>query len=481
MSFQLASTDSITVVLAAAPATNQLPVNTSYVDQGGSGNNLPSLTNSTTAVTIVGSPATGVERLVSQISIPNADTASATVTVSLVRSSTSYRLCKITLQPGYQLFYDGGWKVLDTNGNFLCDVTVTGGSITSNQGIAAALSGAWPVEVTDGTNVLGTSTHPIRIDPTGTTTQPVSIASTVNTNLAQLNGSALAGPTAWGTAPTSGAQVLNVNANIVSGGSGGGNVNVTQWDSVSLGSPSNYGTSPGAVSVIGVNAFVTNLPATQASNQTQLAGTNLGAPSNYGTSPGAVSVQGVNAFVTNTVAVSGTFWQATQPVSLASLPSLAAGTNTIGSVNQASAPWSFNLTQVGGSSISLGAKSTPNSLPVTPPSGSMTGIQLGSGASTNPQAIGGLNSNKVVGIYIVAYNVVSTVSVIQLTFKDSSGSTFATVNAIVSLTASTIIYVPLDITNLNAAIANSASTQCTVTASTALTSGAFVINVVYAS
>lgn len=48
------------------------------------------------------------------------------------------------------------------------------GTVTANQGTAAALAGAWPVEVTDGTNVLGTSSHPIRIDPTGTTTQPVS-------------------------------------------------------------------------------------------------------------------------------------------------------------------------------------------------------------------------------------------------------------------------------------------------------------------
>src|SRR6185437_4696437 len=37
-----------------------------------------------------------------------------------------------------------------------------------------------------------------------------------------------------------------------------------------------------------------------------VAGAQLGAPSNYGTSPGAVAVLGVNAFVTNTVAVSGT-------------------------------------------------------------------------------------------------------------------------------------------------------------------------------
>ena len=40
-------------------------------------------------------------------------------------------------------------------------------------------------------------------------------------------------------------------------------------------------------------------------NLTGLAGTVLGAPSNYGTSPGAVEVVGVNAFITNSPAVTG--------------------------------------------------------------------------------------------------------------------------------------------------------------------------------
>lgn len=44
-----------------------------------------------------------------------------------------------------------------------------------------------------------------------------------------------------------------------SGGSGGGgNSNITQWNGTNLGSPSNYGTPPGAVEAPGVNAFVTN-------------------------------------------------------------------------------------------------------------------------------------------------------------------------------------------------------------------------------
>lgn len=48
---------------------------------------------------------------------------------------------------------------------------------TVSQGPAAALSGAWPVEVTDGTSVLGTAAAPLRTDPTGTTTQPISAVS----------------------------------------------------------------------------------------------------------------------------------------------------------------------------------------------------------------------------------------------------------------------------------------------------------------
>ena len=57
-------------------------------------------------------------------------------------------------------------------------------------------------------------------------------------------------------------------------------------------------------------------PAANAStNITQWNGVALGSPSAYGTSPGAVNVPGVNAFVTNSVAVTGTFFQATQPVS----------------------------------------------------------------------------------------------------------------------------------------------------------------------
>ena len=48
-------------------------------------------------------------------------------------------------------------------------------------------------------------------------------------------------------------------------------------------------------------------------NLTQVAGTALGAPANYGTSPGAVKVEGVNAYVTNTPAVSQSGTWTVQP------------------------------------------------------------------------------------------------------------------------------------------------------------------------
>lgn len=40
---------------------------------------------------------------------------------------------------------------------------VVSGTVTSNQGTANSLANAWPVELTDGTNVLGTNAHPVVI------------------------------------------------------------------------------------------------------------------------------------------------------------------------------------------------------------------------------------------------------------------------------------------------------------------------------
>ena len=63
-------------------------------------------------------------------------------------------------------------------------------------------------------------------------------------------------------------------------------VDVGAWAATALGAPSNFGTTPGAVKVIGTNDAILNW-----------AGTALGAPSNFGTPPGPVEVPGHNAAV----------------------------------------------------------------------------------------------------------------------------------------------------------------------------------------
>jgi hypothetical protein len=80
---------------------------------------------------------------------------------------------------------------------------------------------------------------------------------------------------------------------------------------VNLGSPSAYGTSPGAVTVPGVNAFITNVPAVSQSGTW-----------NVGLSAGAATVGAVNQAGTWTVNQGGT-WNV----------GLSAGASTIGSVD----------------------------------------------------------------------------------------------------------------------------------------------------
>ena len=287
---------------------------------------------------------------------------------------------------------DGSGNVIASTSNSL-NVNVTNtepisGTVTSNQGTPNTLANAWPVELSDGTNLLGTSAHPVRIDPTGTTTQPISGTITANQGtspwVVSLTSTTITGTVAvtqstspWvvsltsttitgtvtvagnlthnnaapaanniGVLPavastaaptyTTGDQVLlstdlsgnlrvvidgtvteqNVNLNQVGGSAiaigqaamaaslpvviasnqssipvtltsttitgtvavtqssspwvvsgtvtttppANASTNITQWDSVALGAPSAYGTSPGAVNVIGVNAFITNTP-----------------------------------------------------------------------------------------------------------------------------------------------------------------------------------------------------------------------------
>jgi hypothetical protein len=100
------------------------------------------------------------------------------------------------------------------------------------------------------------------------------------------------------------------------------------------------------------------------------------------TLPGFASTPTVNIGTSPTIAVTGTFYQATQPVSLASLPALATGANTIGGVTQSGGPWSVSWS---GQSVGV------SSLPALPSGanviGSVSNAAFGAAASpvtTNP-------------------------------------------------------------------------------------------------
>lgn len=57
------------------------------------------LTNGTAEVEVVGSPTAGVRRVVRCLSVYNADTAEATVTVRVNDGTNSYLICKVAIQP----------------------------------------------------------------------------------------------------------------------------------------------------------------------------------------------------------------------------------------------------------------------------------------------------------------------------------------------------------------------------------------------
>lgn len=138
------------------------------------------------------------------------------------------------------------------------------------------------------------------------------------------------------------------------GGGGGSSSSITSWAGGTLGAMANYGTSPGAVLVPGMNAFVTNSPAvtnagtfaTQVNGFTSWAGSTLGAMANYGTSPGAVLVPGVNAFITNANSNGQATMANSSPTVLASNQSVADPCMFQAKSNLAIATNATSLTQV---------------------------------------------------------------------------------------------------------------------------------------
>lgn len=115
---------SLKAVLGGAVSTNQLPVlvhaeniRADTPDQVGFECQITN-TNSTTAVFVSTAPSAGVTKVIRSISIQNADTAAATITVTYDDNTTGYVIFKATLAVGDQAYYEdsAGWQVLTSAG-----------------------------------------------------------------------------------------------------------------------------------------------------------------------------------------------------------------------------------------------------------------------------------------------------------------------------------------------------------------------------
>lgn len=119
----LTSADTLEVLLAGSVTTNQAVLYAAYVDLADDASAFTAdmssgATNSTTAVTWVGSPAAATKRQVKQLSLFNADTASIVATVRIVDGGTNRTVAKITLAPGERAAFieTSGWSMFSATG-----------------------------------------------------------------------------------------------------------------------------------------------------------------------------------------------------------------------------------------------------------------------------------------------------------------------------------------------------------------------------
>lgn len=140
------TTDSLQVVLGGAITTNQLRCYVSYRDTTSSTitpNRAVTNTNGTTPVTLLSAPASLSQKIVDYLSIYNADTATAVVSVYINSSSVTYELIDTILNPGEKLEFqeghgfrsltsDGSLKVGDNQGVNAISKAISTVSISSN-------------------------------------------------------------------------------------------------------------------------------------------------------------------------------------------------------------------------------------------------------------------------------------------------------------------------------------------------------------
>jgi len=236
---------------------------------------------------------------------------------------------------------DSGTGNITTLGQTIPPAGTATASVLGGNLVQGAVTTAAPVYINGQVDPLSLTTAGLlRVDGSGVT-QPISGSITVS-GTTTVSGTVTANQ--GGTWTVQPGNTANTTAWLVTGTGGTFPVTGTFWQA----------TQPVSGTV---TANQGGAPWSQ--NQTQLNGVALGSPSNYGTSPGAISVQGVNAFVTNSVAVTGTFWQATQPVSIAATVNVSAAQSGTWTVQQGTPPWLVggdvaNAATDGGNPVKIG-------------------------------------------------------------------------------------------------------------------------------
>jgi hypothetical protein len=300
-----------------------------------------------------------------------------TSTVSNSFTAAGYQV--LSLQSTQSGAFKVSWTIGGSGGPSFSGVNVSvsgksgAGSVAANQGLPNTAANGWPVKVTDGTNVLGTGSYPIRVDTTGTTTQPISASSLPLPSGASTSAKQ---PT-LGTAGTPSSDVLTVQGvtsmtPLKVDGSGvtqpvSGTVTAAQATAANLNATVTQGPAgasawkvDGSAVTQPISAVSLPLPSGAATSAKQPAIGSAGSASSD-----VLTVQGIASMTALKVdgsgvtqPVSGTFWQATQPVSAASLP-LPTGAATETTLGTRLADSTFT-----GRINTLGQKTMANSTPV---------------------------------------------------------------------------------------------------------------------
>lgn len=249
--------------------TNSVNVNTHAVSQSGTWNvgTLTTLTGITNPVAVTGTFFQATQPVSGTVTANQGGT--WTVQPGNVANTTAWKVDGSAVTSPVSLVSVPSHNV--TNAGTFAVQSVESGIWTVQPGNTANTT-AWLVTGSGGTFPASQS---------GTwTMQPGNVA---NTTAWKVDGSAVTQPVSGTITANAGSGTFTVSGTVTAnqGGSPWG-ANQTQLNSVALGSPSNYGTSPGAVSVPGVNAFVTNTVAvnntqqgTASQNVSQFGGTNI--------------------------------------------------------------------------------------------------------------------------------------------------------------------------------------------------------------